>query len=105
MVKQAEKLKKVSPLLPIYGLVVAVGLAVVARLLVDPVLKVLPELNSALLSSGYPYETMKWVVAGAMWIVFIGLAYFLVALISGKDPTSPKYLPPLPERDPKKRRD
>lgn len=102
MVKQAEKIRKRSPFLPVVGLIIAVGLGVVAALLIEPLLTLLPELRTALLSTGSNYNYMRFAIGGVIWLVMCGLAYFLVALLAGNDPNRIKGTPMRP-RNAKKR--
>jgi hypothetical protein len=102
MVKQAEKIRKRNPFLPVIGLLIGGGLAVVAALLIEPLLTLLPELRTALLSTGSNYNYMRFAIGGVLWLVLCGIAYFLVAVLAGNDPSSAKNMPMRP-RNAKKR--
>lgn len=106
MVKQAEKIKQRNPLLPIFGIIIAGGLGVIAYLIMDYLIGPshgLPILKGAIDSLGQYYNLGRWGVVLAIWLVFLGIAYMLVSLLIGKDPDSPKDIP-MPPRDIKTRR-
>ena len=93
MVKKAEKTQKRSPLLPVFGLITAVGLFVVAYVLSSQVVVKMPQVKTVV-SSNLPLAT--WAFAFVIWLVFLGLAYFVVAVAAGKDPDVNRM--PLPTR-------
>jgi hypothetical protein len=99
MVKQAEKVRRRSPLLPVFGLLLAAGLFVLAYIVVDaitPIRKVIESSGSS---------AARLIFAGAIWLGLLAASVFLVAVLAGKDPESAQNikLPPR-ERDIKGRR-
>lgn len=101
MVKQAEKKVKKSPLVPIFGLIIGGGLGLVAFIIMDPLLKSFPEFESALYAMPN-YWFARFLVWLGIWLPMLLIAYFLVAILAGRDPNSPKYLP-MPPRNVKKK--
>jgi ribose/xylose/arabinose/galactoside ABC-type transport system permease subunit len=120
MVKQAEKVRKRNPMLPVYGLILAITLFVVAYLLVSPVSdlarKFSPdfrlsrqEFSITQTENGQTKVTMPgWDrigVAFAIWLILMALASAVVAMAIGKDPNSAKQivLPPRTKEEKRKR--
>ncbi len=120
MVKQADKTKKRSPLVPILGLFLAIGFLVIAFMIAVLVIQNVPQVHNAMASlaplkinnqlipigdapnGGKVYLTMGHVGFTIMfWFVLAALGYFLVTIAAGKDPESAKNIP-LPTRDEKK---
>jgi cation transporter-like permease len=93
MVKQAEKIRKRNPLLPVFGLIIAVGLFAVAYILSSQVVIKLPQVRGVI---GGNQSLATWAFAFVLWLVFLGVAYFFVALAAGKDPDQKRM--PLPTR-------
>ena len=84
-------------ILPVFGLIIAVGLFAMAYGLVDPAVRLANTLLAKAFSGGLPWppprdtatiETLA--IAFGLWLVFLIIAYTLVAILSGKDPNSPK---------------
>jgi hypothetical protein len=99
MVKQAEKERKRSPLLPVFGLLLAAGLFLVAYVVAGEVIK-MPQVKGVVLGMK---DTAQLIFGFAIWLGLI--SFFLVAVLVGKDPDSTKGIPlPTRERDIKKRR-
>lgn len=95
MVKQAEKIVKKSPLLPIYGLIIGLGLAVAAWLLVQVLEKWKPAQPLYAAAATLSNQTFgKLMIAFAIWLVLIGIAYLVVAVMTGRDPYQAEKLPP-----------
>ncbi len=102
MVKIAEKRQTRNPLLPIFGIIVAVGLAVAAWFGSDILIQAVPQLKASF-SGGPSATTGHLAIAVGLWLALLALAYFLVAFLAGKDPESAKDLK-LPERKIKKKK-
>ncbi len=94
MVKKAENLRKRSPLLPVFGLIIAVGLFAISYVLSSEVVVKMPQVSRVIGGNG---ALARWAFAFVIWLVFLGVAYFVVALAAGKDPDSGKNIP-LPPR-------
>ncbi len=103
MVKQAEKRRTRSPFLPVLGLFLAIVLLAVsfaaAQMLgqitaVKTVLGGLPYVKIFGQSVNEGVLMLMFVI----WLAFLALAYFLVAVLAGKDPDSAKNIP-MPPRD------
>ncbi len=118
MVKHAEKVRKRSPLLPVFGLILAIALFIVAYGLVEPVRAfanqrfaggsfALPDPKYFLVTQTNPADpksptkiiipsTARLGVAFAFWLILLALSYTLVAVLAGRDPNSAKniQLPP-----------
>jgi hypothetical protein len=115
MVKQAEKVKKRNPLLPVYGIIVAVGLFIVAFALVNPAIDLGRKFSPGLRLDGPDFSigpsdktdpnsptkitfpsTQRLAVAFAIWLVLLAVAYTVVGILVGRDPESAKAikLPP-----------
>ncbi len=119
MVKQAEKIRQRNPLLPIFGLIIAIGLFVVAMYLVKPISGVITKVsgNGDFVSAlGTPIEpvlspkfrlpsTASLGVAFAIWLILLALTYTLVAVLAGRDPNSAKniQLPPRTKEEKNRR--
>jgi hypothetical protein len=101
MVKQAEKERKRNPLLPVFGLLLAAGLFVLAYVIAGEVIK-MPQVKSVVLGMK---NTAQLIFGFAIWLGLLAISFFLVAVLVGKDPESTKGIPlPTRERDIKKRR-
>jgi hypothetical protein len=103
MVKQAERQVKRSPLLPIFGLIIAIGLGVVAWFGSDLLIQAVPQLKSNFGGVGQQANVGHIAIAIGLWLAMLALAFFLVALLTGKDPESAKGMK-LPPREVKKKR-
>jgi|SRR5579859_4483810 len=102
MVRQAEKKTKRSPLLPVFGIILVVALGGIAYFLsLNFVLKI-PQVR-AIADQSYSLALIGSTVF--VWLILAGIAYFLVALVVGKDPTDSNQIPlPPRKKDMKKRR-
>jgi hypothetical protein len=99
MVKQAEKDRKRNPLLPVFGLILAIGLFALAYFLVDPAVKLLNSVRHGAIPWPPPQDSATLetlAIAFALWLIFLIIVYTFVAIASGKDPNSAKglQLPP-----------
>ncbi len=92
MVKKAEVQRKRSPLLPVFGLILAVALFVIAYGLADLVI-MRPEIYRQVASQ---LQTARIAFSVGIWLVLMAITFFLVALLVGKDPDK---APPLPPKD------
>lgn len=82
MVKQAEKRRKRSPLLPVFGLVLALGFAAIAYVLSVPAYDFLMRQRVNFGTLGV--NTAQLLIAAAIWIVLFGSSMFLVAILAGR---------------------
>ncbi len=121
MVKKAEVVRKRNPLLPIFGIIIAVGLLVVAMSLVPLTIDLINKVSPGFRVRGVDFSIapdpavagspLKLTMASggrlflglAIWLFLLAFAYALVAVLAGKDPNSAKdvKLPPRKEK-PKK---
>jgi hypothetical protein len=111
---QSEKRRKRSALTPIYGLIVVLCLYVVAYALESPVIalinKLKPGLNFQLKPPDISFSPFTMpssdhlLFAIPIWIVFLALAYFLVAILSGRSPNTGKDIIMPPRTKEEKRR-
>ncbi len=101
MVKQSEKGKKRSPLLPVFGLLLAVGLFAIAYFLSSTYVVHIKYVSSIM---GPPSVKNSLIFAVAIWLGLLAIVYFVVAILVGRDPDSAKALPPLPRNVKKIRR-
>lgn len=115
-IKQAEKRRQRSPLLPIYGILIAVCLYIVAFALEHPmadlIRKIAPQAGFVIplpdiqfTPTFVPPNSEQWLIAIPIWAVLLAFAYFLVAMLSGRDPDSAKNLrlPPRTKDEKRKR--
>jgi hypothetical protein len=105
MVKIADKEHKRSPLASIYGLFLAVGLYAIAFVITSEVLmKKVPQLRDAALSIAKP-PIGTIIVSFGVWFVLLAAAFFVVAILVGKDPTAGNQMPLPPKaKDLKKKK-
>jgi|GraSoiStandDraft_16_1057320.scaffolds.fasta_scaffold1072654_2 hypothetical protein len=89
MVKKAEKIRKRNPLLPIFGMIVAIGLGAIAYIVSSEVILKMPQVRTVV---GANTVMAKWAFAFVVWLVLLGVAYFLVAMAAGKDPDAGKHM-------------
>jgi hypothetical protein len=94
MVKKAEKLKKRSPWVPVFGLITAVALGAVAYVISAYVVIKMPQVKSVI--AGMERQATIAFAVG-IWLALLATAFFLVALIVGKDPESAKDIPLPPK--------
>ena len=83
MVKHAERKRKRNPLLPVFGIGLAVVFALFAFLLLDPA-------RTFLLSNGVTFGTLQpsvrdLLIGGMIWFVLFGTSMFLVAIMVGRN--------------------
>lgn len=100
MVKLAERRVKRSPLVPVFGLIIAIGLAAIAILIVTMVIDS-GSVQQLLIfkDPAAPNRTVAILgLAFVLWLAMLGIAYLLVALLSGKDPDDARRLE-LPPRE------
>ena len=105
MVKQAIKEKKRSPWVPVAGLILAIGLGVVAIFLTNMIIdQNIAGLGGALQSTGANYNISKFALGLILWLIMTGTGYFIVSLLVGKDPDpmSAKNIPMRPRTVKKK---
>ena len=95
MVKKAEVQRKRHPLTPVFGLLLAGGLFAVAFFLSATVVMKLPAVASTVDSGHRTIATAGFAVG--IWVLFLAVAFFLVAILAGKDPDAAKQIP-LPPR-------
>ena len=114
-IKQAEKRRHRSPLLPIYGIIIVVCLYIVAYALENPIVDLLRKLSpqSGLTLPPPDLQFSPFVMpsngrllfAVIIWAILLAFAYFLVSLLTGRDPDSAKnlQLPPRTKEEKRKR--
>jgi hypothetical protein len=115
-IKQAEKRRQRSPLLPIYGLIIAICLFIVAYVVENPVAdllrRVAPQSGFTLPPPDVQFtptfvmpSTGRLLVAIVIWAILLAFAYFLAAMLTGRDPDSAKnlQLPPRTKEEKRKR--
>ncbi len=109
MVKQAETETKKNPLMPIYGLIIAVGLFAAALLITllvtdSELSSTSAGLRAIYAKSGMGVPALTQAVNGlgsnrlagvagiafAIWLVMLAIAYAGVAIMAGRDPQRPK---------------
>jgi hypothetical protein len=100
MVKIAEKQKKKSPLSGVYGLLLAIGLYAVSYILTSEVLLKIPAVKN---NVGTLDVQGKLLFSIGLWVVLLGLSFFLVAILAGNDPDKSSNVP-LPPRGKDKKR-
>jgi len=112
VIKQAATRRKRSPLLPIYGLIIFICLYLVAYALENPLVTLINRVRPGFSLAGPDVQftptfvmpsTDRLLFAVPIWIVFLALAYFLVAALSGRNPNSGKDLQ-MPPRTKEERR-
>ncbi len=102
MVKQAEKKRNRSPFLPVLGLFLAIVLLVAAYGASDLIYQSSRQVRDALKTLamvnflGKPTNQGVIMLAFVFWLIFLALAYFVVAVAAGKDPESTKDIPMPP---------
>jgi hypothetical protein len=118
MVKKAEVVRKRSPMLPVYGLIIAVVLWVLAMLAAEPAVGLLQKGYRDFRPSGTYFSVTqvppdnhlsvkfpsgeKLGTTFAIWLFFLVFAYAFVAIAIGRHPDSAKDIK-LPPRDIRKR--
>jgi hypothetical protein len=100
MVKVAENKKKVNPLAGVYGLFLAIGLYAISYILCSEVILKIPAIKS---NVGTLDVQSKLLFSVGLWIVLLGLSFFLVAILSGNDPEKTSNIPLPPKGKDKKR--
>src|SRR5579864_9245594 len=114
VIKQMEKRRKRSPLLPIYGLLIVICLYIVAFALENPLVTLIDRVKPGFTLAGADLQLTPTFVmpssdrllfAVPIWIMFLAFAYFLVAMMIGRDPNSGKdiQLPPRTKEEKRKR--
>jgi|SRR5579859_2974773 len=95
MVKESDKKTKKSSLTPAVGAILLVALLGVAYFIATTFVLPLPQVRAVV---GVPPSTLARVAFTLIvWFLLAGIAYFLVALLVGKDKTNTQALP-LPPR-------
>jgi uncharacterized BrkB/YihY/UPF0761 family membrane protein len=99
MVKKAEKENKRSPLLPVFALLLIVGLLAVAYVITDQVvLKTGNFIGGKVLAViGQANTTYRIAFTIAIWVALLAISYFLVAVLVGKDPNDADAIPLPPK--------
>ncbi len=100
MVKKAEKIRKRHPLTPIAGIILAVALFAVSYLAAGFVV-VMPQVRRVIGNTSTSTATILFAIG--IWFLLLGIAFFLVSVLVGKDPHDVNSIP-LPPRDVKKRK-
>lgn len=111
---QSEKRRKRSPLLPIYGLIIIICLYIVAYALENPLVALINKFRPGFSLQGNDIQfTPAFVMPSSdhllfavpIWIVFLAFAYFLVAMMTGRDPNNAKdiQLPPRTKEEKRRR--
>ena len=104
MVKKAEIERKRNPLNPILGLLLAVGLLAIAYIITDQViLKSGNYIGGHVLAViGQASTQYRILFTIAIWVALLAVAYFLVAVMAGKDPNDINQMP-LPPKNKKEK--
>jgi|SRR5579871_2584768 len=103
MVKKAEVQKKRHPLTPVFGLLLAIGLFAIAYFLSAGPVWSMSAVHNAVGNANKPVAILG--IAFGIWLLFLAVAYFLVAVLAGKDPEDAKQIPLPPKaKDMKKKR-
>jgi hypothetical protein len=97
MVKKAERVVKRSPLRAVFGVVIALGLAVAAWFIAQAVIPAVPQIASLARGSERTQLILNGAIAFMIWLPLFALANLLVAVIAGKDPDDLR-AKPLPPR-------
>lgn len=84
MVKQAKKVKKRNPLLPVFGLILAIIFVLFAAVLVPPVADFLRSRNVDFGTLGVDVQNL--IIGGMIWFIMFGTAMFFVAILVGRNP-------------------
>src|SRR5260370_15655716 len=101
MVKEADKRAKKSALTPAIGAILLVALLGVAYFIATTFLLPLPQVKAVV---GVPPSTLARVAFTLIvWFLLAGIAYFLVAMLVGKDKTNSQSLPLPPRQKDKKK--
>ncbi len=119
MVKKAEKIKKRSPMLPVYGLIIAVVLFVLAMIAAEPAVKLLRGVYPGFNPSGQYFSVTqlppdnrlsvkfpngeKFGATVAIWLLMLVFSYTIVAIAIGRHPDSAKEIKLPPRKIDKKR--
>ena len=104
MVKKAETQRKRGALTPVFGLLLAVGLFAIAYVLSDGVVMHMPAVRATLVDNSTK-GTATIAFAVGIWVIFLALGYFVVAILAGKDPEDAKQIPlPTKQKDLKKKK-
>ncbi len=112
MVKQAEKRRRRNPFLPVLAVFLVIALFGAAwgtgSLIYNNVKAVRTALNQLPVTQipdpvNPPHKTSQGqlMLTFMFWLLYLGIAYFFVAVLSGKDPESTKDIP-MPPRERKK---
>ncbi|HRE46150.1 MAG TPA: hypothetical protein PLD47_00360 [Aggregatilineales bacterium] len=105
MVKQAEKQVKKNPLLPIFALILAGGLFFFALLIANGLVQ--GEIGKIAQLMTFKASPNRWTatigIAFGIWLVFIAIAYFVVAVAAGRDPDDSPKIEVTPLRKAKKK--
>jgi phosphotransferase system glucose/maltose/N-acetylglucosamine-specific IIC component len=105
MVKKAEKDNKRSPLLPIFGLLLAGGLLAASYAITTlVVLKAGNFISNSVIKVIGNNSPTSYTIAFtiAIWVALLAVAYFLVAVMIGKDPNDKDAIP-LPPKNKKEK--
>ncbi len=103
MVKQAEKHVKRNPLLPIFGLIIAIGLGIAAWFGSDLLIQAVPQLKANFGAENPQAPTGHIAITIGLWLAALAFTFFLVAVLTGRDPDSAKGMK-LPPRQVKKKK-
>jgi hypothetical protein len=94
MVKKAENKQKRSPLTPIFGVLLAVGLFAVAYFITSAYIIHMPQVAQTIGAN----QTMGTIgLSIGIWVILLAIAFFLVAVMAGKDPESATTMPLPPK--------
>lgn len=104
MVKQAEKKVKKNPLNPVFGIIIAAGLFLVSYLIAGALIAPGGLQVLATLRTGPRAGLYQLLIGGAIWFVLLAVAFFVVAVLVGRDPDDAVKKMPLPPRDVKKKK-
>jgi hypothetical protein len=100
MVKQAEKDNKRSPLLPIFGLLMAGGLLAASYAITTLVVLKAGNFvgnNVIKVIGDHPPAWYPIAFTIGIWVAMLAVAYFLVAVMVGKDPNDKDAIPLPPK--------
>ena len=100
-IRQADHTRKRNPLLPVFGLLIAITVFIFSYAIEEPFIKLIQSKfpQAGIAQSAEPFGTTRMLFTFGIWLVLLVIFSLLVAILSGRSPDNAKGLIMPPRTD------
>ena len=102
-IRQAERVRRRNPLLPVFGILIAITLMIFSYAVEEPFIKLIQTKfpQAGIAQSADPFSTTRMLFTFGIWLVLIVIFSLVVAILGGRSPDSAQNLimPPRTEAE------